>query len=146
LANNKGAFSTWGGTLVPSDMDVEDFAAAFVRFDNGATLILEVSWLIHHDTEGEDMRMWLYGNDGGLLWPNGEFYNTNYETKQFNNRTIKLTQNIMEPHALECVEFARVVANGEPSPVPAEQSLQVMTILDGIYRSQETGREVLLTE
>ncbi len=146
LANNKGAFSTWGGTLVPSDMDVEDFAAAFVRFDNGATLILEVSWLIHHDTEGEDMRMWLYGNDGGLLWPNGEFYNTNYDTKQFNNRTIKLTQNIMEPHALECVEFARVVANGEPSPVPAEQSLQVMTILDGIYRSQETGREVLLTE
>ena len=51
----------------------------------------------------------------------------------------------MEPHALECVEFARAVANGAPSPVPAEQSLQVLTILDGIYRSQREGKEVALT-
>ena len=46
----------------------------------------------------------------------------------------------MEPHALECVEFARAVAEGPPSPVPAEQSLQVMAILDGIYRSQRRGQ------
>ena len=45
-------------------------------------------------------------------------------------------------HAQECVEFARAVAEGKPSPVPAEQSLQVMAILDGIYRSQEIGGEV----
>jgi predicted dehydrogenase len=48
----------------------------------------------------------------------------------------------MEPHALECVEFARAVAEGLPSPVPAEHSLYVQTILDGIYRSQVAGREV----
>ncbi|SVE22686.1 uncharacterized protein METZ01_LOCUS475540, partial [marine metagenome] len=29
-----------------------------------------------------------------------------------------------------------------PSPVPPEQSLQVMQILDGIYRSQDAGSEV----
>ena len=34
------------------EFDVEDFAAAFVRFENGATLVLEVSWLLHHDTAG----------------------------------------------------------------------------------------------
>jgi predicted dehydrogenase len=38
------------------------------------------------------------------------------------------------------------VSEGAPSPVPAEQSLQVMKILDGIYRSQEEGREVRLAE
>ena len=48
----------------------------------------------------------------------------------------------MEPHALECVEFAKAVATGAPSPVPAEDSLQVLAILDGIYRSQAAGREV----
>jgi predicted dehydrogenase len=48
----------------------------------------------------------------------------------------------MEPHALECVEFARAVAEGLPSPVPAEESLHVQAILDGIYRSQEAGKEV----
>jgi predicted dehydrogenase len=42
------------------------------------------------------------------------------------------------------VEFAQAVVDGAPSPVPAEQSLQVMTILDGIYRSQEIGAEVRL--
>jgi hypothetical protein len=33
---------------------------------------------------------------------------------------------------------------GRPSPVPPEQSLQVMTILDAVYRSQAVGREVVL--
>ena len=31
-----------------------------------------------------------------------------------------------------------------PSPVPAEQSLQVMQVLNAIYESDKTGREVLL--
>lgn len=144
LAKHKGAFSQWRLDMVPDDMDVEDFSAAFVRFDNGATLVLEVSWLLHHDTDGEDMQMWLYGTEGGCQWPEGKFMGTNYTTKQFFNQTIKLTSDVMEPHALECVEFARIVSEGAPSPVPAEQSLQVMTILDGIYRSQVQGREVLL--
>ncbi len=136
----------WGGALVPDDMDVEDFAAAFVRFDNGATLILEVAWLMHHETTGEDMQMWLYGTEAGSHWPDCKFMKTNYETQQMSNCTLQLTADSMEAHALECVEFARCVALGLPSPVPAEQSLQVMAILDGIYRSQEEGREVWLEE
>ena len=143
LAHQEGAFSIWGGPI-PQEMDVEDFAAAFVRFENGATLILEVSWLLHHDTQGEDMQMWLYGTKGGSHWPKCEILSTNYQTQQHYNSTLKLTKDTMEAHALECVEFAQAVANNGPSPVPAEQSLQVMTILDGIYRSQETGREVSL--
>ena len=39
----------------------------------------------------------------------------------------------------------KAVANDAPSPVPAEQSLYVMSILDGIYRSQREGREVSIT-
>ncbi|MEZ4866041.1 MAG: Gfo/Idh/MocA family oxidoreductase [Caldilineaceae bacterium] len=144
LALGTDAFSTWGLTPVPKDMDVEDFAAAFVRFENGATLILEVSWLLHHDTEGEDMQMWLYGTKGGSHWPKSEILSSDFATRQLSNRTLKLTADKMEPHALECVEFAKAVTEGAPSPVPAEQSLQVMTILDGIYRSQAEGREVRL--
>ena len=143
LAHQPGAFSIWGGPI-PKELDVEDFAAAFVRFENGATLILEVSWLLHHDTEGEDMQMWLYGTKGGAHWPKCEVLSSNNTTHQHYNRTLKLTRDRLEAHAQECVEFAEAVANGAPSPVPAEQSLQVMTILDGIYRSQETGGEITL--
>jgi len=144
LSRKPGAFSIWGLKEVPAENDVEDFAAAFVRFANGATLILEVSWMLHHDTAGEDMQMWLYGTEGGIHWPQCEVLQTNYAARQLYNRTLKLTQDTVEPHALECIEFARAVAEGLPSPVPAEQSLQVMTILDGVYRSQAAGGEVSL--
>jgi predicted dehydrogenase len=145
LAHLEGQFSAWWSEgTVPKEWDVEDFAAAFVRFENGATLILEVSWLLHHDIEGEDMQMWLYGTQGGCHWPKGDFLSTNYQTRQLSNRTIKLTKDPVEPHALECMRFAEAVAEGKPSPVEAEQSLQVMAILDGIYRSQTEGREVLI--
>ena len=86
--------------------------------------------------------MWLYGTEGGSHWPKCEIYSSNYATRQLYNRSLQLTKDVMEPHALECVEFARAVAEGRPSPVPAEQSLQVMAILDGIYRSQRERREV----
>jgi predicted dehydrogenase len=143
LAHQPGVFSIWGGPI-PPEFDVEDFAAAFVRFENGATLVLEVSWLLHHDTAGEDMQMWLYGTRGGSHWPKCEIYTSNYERQQMYNRTLQVTRDALEPHAQECVEFAQAVVDGAPSPVPAEQSLQVMTILDGIYRSQEAGGEVKL--
>ena len=143
LAHQEGVFSIWGG-LIPAEFDVEDFAAAFVRFENGATLILEVSWLLHHDTQGEDMQMWLYGTKGGCHWPKCEVYESNYTTSQLYNRALKITRDALEPHALECVEFAQAIVDDTPSPVPAEQSLQVMTILDGVYRSQKVGGDVRL--
>ena len=146
LALRDDAFSQWGLTPVPNDMDVEDFAAAFVRFEDGATLILEVSWLLHHNTSGEDMQMWLYGTQGGCQWPKCEVISSDFETRQFYNATLQLTADTMEPHALECVEFARAVAEDLPSPVPAEQSLQVQQILDAIYRSQKEGGEVRIED
>ncbi|HEY65597.1 MAG TPA: Gfo/Idh/MocA family oxidoreductase [Caldilineae bacterium] len=142
LARHQGAFSSWTMQPVPEEMDVEDFAAAFVRFENGATLILEVSWMLHHNTPTADRQIWLYGTEGGAHWPSCEIMRTNYETKQLYTCTLQLTQDTMEPHALECVEFARAVAEGAPSPVPPEESLSVMAILDGVYRSQREGGEV----
>jgi predicted dehydrogenase len=144
LAHHPGQFAAWTGALLAQDYDVEDFAAAFVRFETGATLVLEVSWFLHHDIQGEDMQMWLYGTEGGCHWPKAEFLSTNYATRQLVNSTLQLIKDSMEPHAKECVEFARAVAEGAPSPVPAEQSLQVLAILDGIYRSQAVGGEVAL--
>ena len=124
---------------------MEEFACAFVRFENGATLVLEVSWMLHHKTAGEDMQMWLYGTKGGCQWPACEFYSANNETRQLYNRSLQITKNTNEPHAQQCIEFAQALVDGAPSPVPAEQSLQVLTILDGVYRSQSEGREVPLS-
>ena len=145
LVHQPGAFSIWGMADIPPEYNVEDFAAAFVRFDNGATLILEVSWMLHHPVETyEDMQMWLYGTKGGAQWPRNEIYQANNVTKQHYNRQLLLQQDTHRPHHQEIIEFAETVATGGESLVPAEQSLQVALILDAIYKSQETKREVLI--
>ncbi len=143
LAKMPGAFSTWGG-VIPPEFDVEDYASAFVRFENGATLILEVSWLLHHKTSGEDMQMWLYGDKAGAHWPGKEIISSNNATGQLLNTQLQIDDGNTEPHALECMEFAKAIAEGRPSPVPAEQSMDVMAILNGLYHSAETKREVVL--
>lgn len=142
LAHQPGAWSAWGGRI-PQSMDVEEFASAFVRFENGATLILEVSWLLHHKTNGEDMQMWLYGTQGGSHWPANELMTSNNASMQYLNTQLQRAEG-GEPHAKECVAFADAVANDKPSPVPAEDSLKVIGILDGLYRSAAEGKEVKL--
>ena len=142
LAHQPGAFSPWGGAI-PPDYDVEDFAAAFVRFDNGATMSLEVSWMLHHKTPGDDIQMWLYGDKGGSHWPSNEVLTTDNQVRQHYNTQLQ-NAGSHAPHAKECMVFAEAVANGGPSPVPAEQSLIVISILDGLYRSSAAGREIEL--
>ena len=145
LANQPGAFvAGYHNQRIPPEYDVEDFAAGFVRFDNGASLIVETSWLLHHDIDGTDMQIWLYGTQGGCHWPRCEFYSSDNPTRQLYNRKLKQMPEVIEAHGQQCIEFAQAVAEGAPSPVPPEQSLHVMQILDGIYKSQEAGTEIRL--
>ncbi len=141
IARQKGAFSLWGGDI-PADFDVDEFSAAFVRFENGASLIIEVSWLLHHTSDKDDVQTWLYGTKAGAHWPSCVLYETDNARKQHYNRSLQLIEDKMRPHYLECVEFAEAIVNGGPSPVPPEQSLQVGQILEALYQSQETGKEV----
>jgi predicted dehydrogenase len=67
---------------------------------------------------------------------------TNPVTRQLYTTQLGMIMDVIPPHALECMEFARAIIEGAPSPVPAEQSLQVISILDAVYRSEITGREI----
>ena len=142
MSEKPGMFTAWGRGAVPEEHDVEDFAAGFVRFENGATMIVETSWILNHDAPDGGRKIWLYGEDGGLEWPEAKLVKSNYNTKQLYNIDLELVADTEKPHSLECMEFAKAITEGAPSPVPAEQSLQVMQILDGIYRSSEAGGEV----
>lgn len=142
LARQPGAFSDWGGN-VPADTDVEDFAAGFIRFDNGAALSLECSWLMHHPTNEE--KLWLYGTQGGATLPDATLYRSDNEKKQRYDITLTKRDQPHKPHALECMEFAKAIVEGRPSPVPPEESLSVQRILAGLYESGSTGREVELS-
>ncbi|MHC4253317.1 MAG: Gfo/Idh/MocA family protein, partial [Planctomycetota bacterium] len=51
------------------DFDVEDLAAGFVKFENGASLVIEASWAAHV-AERELMETRLLGDRGGLVQRN----------------------------------------------------------------------------
>lgn len=136
------------GALIPGDVDVEDFAAGFVRFENGATLSIEVSWLLHHSPD-PDKRIWVYGTEGGLVFPDGTLQHADKDSGQLldtriTSRGAAFGEYDQAAYSATFDAFAEAILAGGASPAPPEQSLQVQSILEGIYRSHESGAEVRL--
>jgi predicted dehydrogenase len=100
MSHKPGMFSSWGGGPVPDGHDVEDFAAGFVRFENGASLVVETSWILHHEAEMDGFHFWLYGTDGGIEHPGNRLVKTNYDSKQLYTTELKLMQDPDKPHTL----------------------------------------------
>jgi predicted dehydrogenase len=118
---------------------VEDFAAGFVHFANGATMTLEAAWL-GHQSENEDMSFQLFGRRGGVKWPSAEF--ATVQNRAFAQGTLTWPQPIDRPHTEEIKAFYNCVVNKKPSPVPWTETIKVIAILEAIYASQKRGREV----
>jgi len=120
---------------------VEDFAAGYVHFDNGASLILESSWL-GHQTEHEDVHCQLFGSNGGVKWPSAEF--ASVHGGMFTQGTITNPQPVEKPFAAEMRAFLDSIAQDTVSPVPWTETVKVIGILEAIYASQKQGREIVL--
>jgi len=133
-----GGWGEWNRTL----FGVEDFASGYIHFSNGSTIALEASWLQHQ--EKEDFSATLLGRKAGITWPSGQFHSVA-------NRT--LIDGKILPHAgrkpahtEEILAFAAAIRGGKPSPVPIEQTINVIAILEAIMQSSQLNREVILPE
>lgn len=122
--------------------DVEDFAAGFVRFTNGAVLVLEASWLLFQP-EDELIRLQCFGSHGGLVWPDGIIVS---ETDRIPWDQHLHDKSGAPAHGEAIRQFAEAARDGRPSPVPVAETLSVIRILEGLYQSAATKREVLLAE
>ena len=144
LSKRPDSWSEWGGADYDrKGFDVEDFAAGFVRFADGSALNLEVSWMLNMKPRS-DQRIELYGTEGGAALPAAEVYT--HTSRGYVNTTVEALDTKEKAHHAEIRAFAECVLKDEPVPVPPRQSRVVMAILDGLYRSQETGKEVRLTD
>lgn len=121
--------------------DVEDFAAAFVHFENGATLMLETAWL-GHQVEDEDMSFQLFGKRGGVKWPSAEFASVLGRT--FTQGTLKIPNTVEKAHTEAIQAFHQCMTRKKPSLVPWTETEQVIGILEAVYASQQKGREIRL--
>jgi predicted dehydrogenase len=124
--------------------DVEDLGAALIRFDNGATLILEASWAGFTEKK-EDMVTQLWGTAGGLVQRNiGQGYD--FEARLFQEKGQSLWSAELAQPLGPCpsayTEFVDAVLEGREPLAPGRHGLDVQLVLDAVYRSAETGREV----
>lgn len=125
--------------------DVDDLAAAFIRFENGASLTMETSWASNSEKR-EDQWTQLFGIRGGALIRNlNEGYD--FEARIFRDVDGEVVTEVPEvPEPLETPQqhFCRSILSGTETMAPGEQGLTVMRILDAIYESARTGSEVRL--
>jgi len=129
-----GAWGEWDRKM----FGVEDFASGFVHFEDGSTMVLEASWL-QHQPENEDMSCRLFGLKAGLEWPSGRFSTT--ANRALIDGTIHRQPGLPKPHTGEIIAFHEAVTQGKPSPVPVEQTVFVIAILEAIMRSSASKRE-----
>jgi predicted dehydrogenase len=120
---------------------VEDFAAGFVHFKGGATMTLEAAWL-GHQVETEDVSCQVFGMEGGVKWPSGEFAGVAGRT--FCQGTLTPATRSDKPHTEEIRAFHDCVVNDKPSPVPWKETIKVIAILEAIYKSSQAQKEVAI--
>jgi len=132
------------GQWDPKTFTVEDFAAGFIRFRNGASLSLESSFAAN--IAENQFHTTLMGTEGGaLLCPSDDS-----RTRLFREESGTLTDTIpaflprVNTHEAELRAFVRALTDDAPVPVSGAQGLLVTRLLDALYESAETGHEVLL--
>lgn len=133
----------------PGGFDVEDLAAGMVRFENGAALQIETSWASHTKPGRDDYFVNLYGTEGG-----SELYVANYtdrDTLTFYaeecGQPVLIKPAIVNRaagHELAVEHFVHCIQNNLPVESTGEQGQRLMEIIDGLYESAVSGREVRL--
>jgi predicted dehydrogenase len=133
--------SAFGSKQAGGVFDVEDLAAGFIRFANGATLQIEFSWA--SNIEQETRFVELRGTKSG-------FSLINEDLKLFTE--IEGTLCDIQPqiakkgngHGDNIHHFVDVVMGRSKPIFEPEQGVDMINILNAIYESAKLGKEVRL--
>jgi predicted dehydrogenase len=143
FGNREGVLGLMG-QWDPKIYTVEDFAAAFVRFKNGASLTLESSFAAN--LEKDSFSTNLFGTEGGAFLDPFNTANIGIFREESGTLTNATPMSLptVQSHEQEIRAFVQSILDDTPVEVPGEQGLMVTRILDAIYESSETGKEVVL--
>jgi predicted dehydrogenase len=130
-----------GAAILAAD-DVEDFAAAFIRFADGRTLTLEASWL-EHPTSRRVGIQFLAERGVAEYMPLAVRFDGD---GQVVDRTPPDVASTPVGHFfLEVArDFVNAAHRAEPTVISGQQMLQVQAVVDAIYASAAARGEVAL--
>jgi predicted dehydrogenase len=123
---------SWGVGWEEGPFDVEDFALGLIRFEGGQTLLVEASWALKAKmgTYG-----YICGTEGGAaLYPEAEAFGLDGTPIE-----LDIGEDEKPP-----ARFVDDLLAKRTFVAPAEDGVTVMKMLDAVYRSAESGREVSL--
>jgi len=137
--------SDFGEKKADGVFDVEDLAMGFIRFENGACMQIEFSWA--SNVEKEQRFFELRGTRAGASWTSATeklgIYEEEFGTTVDYIPNIDNTQG-MQFHEANLRHFVDVVLNGTKPMFVPQQGVNMVQILEAIYQSADTGKEVLL--
>ncbi|MGO4108773.1 Gfo/Idh/MocA family protein [Paenibacillus sp. YAF4_2] len=124
--------------------DVEDMANALIRFENGASLYVDISYTLH--AAQNEMSSKIYGTKGGAeLDPKLVIV-----TEQF-NKIVNIEPQLDHLDFQFQDSFNQEIAHfvdccfGKAEPIsPVEDGVELMRMLEAVYQSSALGAEVIL--
>jgi len=145
----------WAGTaqkFIPEGhkgYEVEDLASAFLRFEDGGTLLLEASWASYGEME-DDFGIQVYGSNGGARLHSVKYSDedTLRLWSSIGNTTQESAPTVVKRNGhREIIRgFVDGILNRTPVSPDGREGLDRVRLIDAIYRSAELGREISLTE
>ncbi len=146
-SNYLSLHNTWNPSLKKTE--VEDFAAGWVLFDNGARLVFKTCWCMNMDSLGGTIFL---GKKAGLRIGVGEVRGpqegvTLYRDEFGEPISISVpTGRSVNVFRMEDTAFVDAVREGKPSPIDPDGILLTNVIIQGVIDSQTAGgREVEVT-
>lgn len=141
-AKSDSIHSQFGEAKSDGTFDVEDLAMGFIRFDNGACLQIEFSWA--SNIEKEEKFVELRGTKAGFSWRDETKLSIYTENEKGECYDINPPFEGVNGHGRNLRHFIDVILYGtEPDFIP-QQGVNMIKILNAIYESAKTGREILL--
>ncbi|MFW6007499.1 MAG: Gfo/Idh/MocA family protein [Halanaerobiales bacterium] len=114
--------------------DTEDLATAFIKFENEATMVFDVSWAIN----GKDTGIYskVFGEKAGANYSPLKFYGE--KDKNIFDYEPKLNKKV-NAQKEKVVNFINSIRGEEELLCPGKQSIALTQIVDAIYESAKKG-------
>lgn len=140
-AESDSEHSAFGDSVEGGTFDVEDLAMGFIKFDNGACLQIEFSWA--SNIKKEERFVQLRGSKAGMTWRD------NGDAEIYSEENGKLVDTLRsgdmgDGHDAALRHFVSILLDGAEKDFVPQQGVNMIKILEAIYESARTGREVTL--
>lgn len=152
-ATEGNVFGLWD----PKTYEVEDSAMGFVKMEDGSVINLEASWAINL-RDAKEASTTLCGTKAGaevlsgMSYPEDQLIFNRGHHGELTEEKLSGAGNVAyfdgvngEPGTLECKQWMEAILNDTEPLVKPEQAFVVTQILEAIYKSAETGKEVKLS-